>query len=113
MLIEDEFREAFKTNVSNTVDIKETEIGNVKSVNPIIIRVDGLDLEYEDLYIDYNLLEHTETFKTLTGTVGDSNTTITNGSILFNSKLSVGDKVAMRETTDGRYYVSGKVKGGF
>lgn len=112
MLIEDEFREAFKTNVSNTVDIKETEIGTVKSIEPIVIRADGLDLEYEDLYIDLNLLEHTENFKILRGTVGDSNTTITNGSILFNSKLTKGDKVAMRETTDGRYYVSGKVKGG-
>lgn len=112
MLVEDYVREAFTEGARGSVDIKETTIGVVKSINPVVIRADGLDLDYEDLYIDYNLLEHTETFKTLSGTVGDSTTTITNGSILFNSKLALGDKVAMRETTDGRYYVSGKVKGG-
>lgn len=112
MLLEDMVNEALGNKAKESVDIKETTIGTVKSINPIIIRADGLDLDYEDLYIDCNLLEHKATFKTLTGTIGDSTTIITNGSILFNSKLTVGDKVAMRETTDGRYYVSGKVKGG-
>lgn len=112
MLLEDMVNEALSNNAKESVDIKETTVGTVKSIEPIVIRADGLDLEYEDLYIDLNLLEHTENFKILRGTVGDSNTTITNGSILFNSKLTKGDKVAMRETTDGRYYVSGKVKGG-
>ena len=112
MLIEDMFMESFRSSAMESVDIKETAIGVVESVNPIKIIVDGLILEYSDLYINYDLLEHTETFKTLTGTVGDRTTTISNGSIIFNSKLSVGDKVVLRETTDGRYYVSGKVKGG-
>ena len=112
MLIEDMFMESFRNSAIDSVDIKETAIGVVESVNPIKIIVDGLILEYSDLYINYDLLEHTETFKTLTGTVGDRTTTISNGSIIFNSKLSVGDKVVLRETTDGRYYVSGKVKGG-
>lgn len=112
MLIEDMFMESFRSSVMESVDIKETTVGTVKSIEPIAIRADGLDLEYEDLYIDLNLLEHTENFKILRGTVGDRTTTISNGSIIFNSKLSVGDKVALRETTDGRYYVNGKVKGG-
>lgn len=112
MLIEDMFMESFRNSAIDSVDIKETAIGVVESANPIKIIVDGLILEYSDLYINYDLLEHTETFKTLTGTVGDRTTTISNGSITFSGKLSVGDKVALRETTDGRYYVSGKVKGG-
>ncbi|WP_058229667.1 DUF2577 family protein [Clostridium butyricum] len=112
MLIEDIFMESFRNSAMESVDIKETAIGVVESVNPIQIKVDGLILYYSDLYINCDLLEHTETFKTLTGTVGDRTTTISNGSIIFNSKLSVGDKVALRETTDDRYYVSGKVKGG-
>ena len=112
MLIEDMFMESFRSSAMESVDIKETAIGVVESINPIQIKVDGLILDYSDIHVNYDLLEHTETFKTLTGTVGDRTTTISNGSIILNSKLSVGDKVVLRETTDGRYYVSGKVKGG-
>lgn len=112
MLIEDMFMDSFRNSAIESVDIKETAIGIVEALNPLQIRVDGLHLDYSELYVNYDLLEHTETFKTLTGTVGDRTTTISNGSITFNGKLSVGDRVAVRETTDGRYYISGKVKGG-
>ena len=112
MLIEDMLNEALENKAKGSIDIKETIIGTIETINPITIRADGMLLYYDDLYIDYSLLEHTEIFKTLTGTIGDSTTTIINGSILFNSKLTIGDKVVMRETNDGRYYVSGKVKGG-
>lgn len=117
MLIEDMLNSAIENKAKESIDIKETEIGLVKSVNPIIINSGGLELNYDDLYINIDLLEHKEYFSEISGNVESSGGTtsikINNGYITFKNKLNVGDKVAMRETDDGRYYVSSKVKGGY
>lgn len=117
MLIEDMLNEAIGNRAKESIDIKETEIGLVKSVNPIIINSGGLDLYYDDLYINIDLLEHKEYFSEINGSVetseGSSATKIKDGFITFKNKLNIGDRVSMRETEDGRYYVSSKVKGGY
>lgn len=94
------------------IDIKEDEIGKVISINPLQISVGGLPLTKENVYINPTLLEHTMDFTTLTGTIGDSQTTISNGSILFKSNLHEKDLVALRLMKNGKYLVRCKVVGG-
>lgn len=112
MLLEDELGQALRKSAIKAVNIKESEIGIVTSINPLQINVGGLILTMKNLYINYDLLEHTENFKTLTGTIGDSTTNISNGSILFETKLKQGDKVIARELKNNKYYIACKVVGG-
>lgn len=112
MLIEDNFRRALRNTAQNAVDIKENEKGIIVSVNPLQINVGGLILTKKNLYINYELLEHNVSFKMLTGTIGDSTTTITNGSIFFSDKLEAGDTVIVREMQNNKYYVACKIVGG-
>lgn len=117
MLIEDMLNSAIENKAKESIDIKETEIGIVKSINPIIVNSGGLDLNFDDLYINIDLLEHKEYFSEITGNVESSDGTntikIKDGTITLKNRLNIGDRVAMRETDDGRYYVSSKVKGGY
>ncbi|MBC2402681.1 DUF2577 family protein [Clostridium saccharobutylicum] len=94
------------------IDIKEDEIGTIISINPLQISVGGLPLTKDNIYINPTLLEHTMGFATLTGTIGDSQTTISNGSILFKSVLKEKDLVVLRELKNGKYLVRCKVVGG-
>lgn len=113
MLLEDMLSEAIGNTALDIINIKETSIGKIESVSPLSVRVDGLLLNYDDLYVNSELLNHTKYFEKLTGINGDNTTTLTNGSITFKSSLDVGDKVAIREINDGRYYIMSKVKGGY
>jgi hypothetical protein len=100
-------------NTSNDyIDIKEDEIGRVISINPLQISVEGLPLTKDNIYINPTLLEHTMEVTTLTGTIGDSQTTISNGSILFKSSLNEKDLVALRLMKNGKYLVRCKIVGG-
>lgn len=96
---------------NNYINIKEFEIGKVISLSPLEIDNGGLPLYENNLYINPNLLENTRKFKTLTGVVGDSETTIFNGSITFETQLEIGDYVVLREVNQTKYYMICKVTG--
>jgi len=95
----------------NYINIKDFEIGKVISLNPLEIICDGLPLYKENLYINPDLLENTREFKTLTGTIGDSRTTITNGSITFKTQLLENDYVILKEMNETTYYMLCKITG--
>lgn len=94
------------------IDIKDFEIGRVISVDPLQITCAGLPLFKENLYINYDLLANTREFITLTGTIGDSTTTITNGSISFKSSLFKNDLVVLKEINNTTYMVMFKIEKG-
>ena len=112
MLAEEKLKAALDSNSRKAIDIKEHEIGIIESLEPFQINVGGLILTDKNLIINYDLLEHTEYFKSLTGTIGDKSETISNGSILFENKLNKDDKVIVRPISKNKYYVSSKVKVG-
>lgn len=94
---------------SSYIDIKELEIGRVISVDPLQIVNGELPLFSNNLYINPDLLEHTNEFTTLTGTIGDSIETITNGSIYFKSSLNKDDLVMLKKFNETTYIVMFKV----
>jgi tmRNA-binding protein len=97
---------------SNYINVKDFEIGRVISVDPLQIVNGGLPLFKENLYINPDLLAHTREFTTLTGTIGDSTTTITNGSIYFKSSLDKDDLVVLKEMNETTYMVMFKLEKG-
>lgn len=94
------------------IDIKEIEIGRVVSLEPLQILNGDLPLFKENLYINQDLLDNTKEFTTLTGTIGDIETTIYNGSISFKSPLNDGDYVALKEINKTTYMVMFKLTKG-
>ena len=112
MRIDEKFLDVLQAASQDAVDIKNHQIGIVESINPLRILVNRLPLTENFLIINEDLLEHTEYFETLTGTIGDRTTTISDGSISFKSKLNVGDRVMMRDMGNNKFYVSNKVKVG-
>jgi hypothetical protein len=96
----------------NYIDIKELEIGKVISLEPLQILNGELPLFKENLYINSDLLANTREFTTLSGTIGNSTTTITDGSISFKEDLKDGDLVALREINDTTYMVMFKLTKG-
>ena len=110
------WEEKFFKNVEKTsssyINIKDFEIGKVISLEPLQIINGGLPLFKENLYINPDLLENTREFTTLTGTIGDSITTITNGSISFENQLKENDLVVLREMNKTTYIVMFKVTKG-
>ncbi len=88
---------------SDNIDIKEFEIGKIITSNPLEIKSDGLQLYEDNLYINSNLLEHTREFTMLTGTVGDSTMTISNGSINFKTQLKENSYVLLRKMGQDKY----------
>ena len=105
------FRRTEQTS-NEYIDIKDFEIGKVISVDPLQILNGELPLFKENLYINPDLLANTIEFTTLTGTIGDSTTTITNGSISFENKLKENDLVILRELNKTTYIVMFKVTKG-
>lgn len=97
---------------NNSIEIKEIEIGKVISIDPLQILNGELPLFSNNLYINPDLLANTKEFTTLTGTIGGSTTTISNGSIYFSSQLKVNDLVALRELNKTTYIVMFKVTKG-
>ena len=95
----------------NYINIKDFEIGKVISLNPLEINCSGLPLYKENLYINPDLLENTREFEILTGTIGDSTTTITNGSITFKTQLVKDDYVVLKEMNKMTYYMLCKITG--
>ena len=96
----------------NHIDIKETFLGRVVSVNPLQVNIKGLPLESNNLVINENLLDHKIEFKKLHGIIGDTAKTYTDGYVEIKSPLKVGDFVACREMHNGLFYISCKVKVG-
>ena len=94
------------------INIKELGIGKVISLEPLQILNGQLPLFKENLYINPDLLENTREFTTLTGTIGGSTTTITNGSISFENQLKENDLVVLRELNKITYIVMFKVTKG-
>ena len=109
---EEKFLRSVEKTSENHIDIKEIEIGRIKSLDPLQIMAGDLPLLKENLYINSDLLEHTREFKTLTGTIGDSTTTISNGSISFKSQLDLDDLVALRKVNKNKYLVICRIAGG-
>src|SRR5471030_3334936 len=110
------WEERLLQNVEKTsdkyIDIKNLEIGKVISMDPLQIINGELPLLAENLYINPDLLEHIKEFTTLTGTIGDSATTITNGSIYFKSSLEINDLVMLKKMNKTTYAVMFKVMKG-
>lgn len=107
------WEEKFLRNIENTsndyIEIPKVEFGRIISINPLQIMLKDLPLLKENLYINEELLEHRRKFKSLTGTIGDRETTISNGSILFESTLKENDLVALRKMNKNKYLVMFKI----
>ncbi|NFE85925.1 DUF2577 domain-containing protein [Clostridium botulinum] len=106
---EEKFLRNIEHTSNNYIEIPEVSIGRVISNNPLQIMKKDLPLFQENLYINSELLEHTREFKSLTGTIGDRENTISNGSILFESSLKENDLVVLREITKNKYLVMFKI----
>ncbi|NFI57538.1 DUF2577 domain-containing protein [Clostridium botulinum] len=106
---EEKFLRSVENTSDNYIEIPEVSIGRIISTNPLQIMKKDLPLFQENLYINEELLEHTREFKSLTGTIGDRETTISNGSILFESNLKENDLVVLREITKNKYLVMFKI----
>ena len=89
--------------------IKDAAIGIVDDINPIKIIYESIPLVERNLIIDKNLLPHTVYFSNLSGTTGGTSFNISDGSFLVPDALHKGDKVALIELNNGKYYVAGKV----
>ena len=89
----------------NYIDIPKLEIGEVISLEPLQILNGELPLFQDNLYINPDLLENTREFTTLTGTIGNSTTTITNGSISFKTQFKKGDLVVLKKMNKTTYMV--------
>lgn len=96
----------------NHIDIKETFLGRVVSVNPLQVNIKGLPLESENLVINENLLDHKIEFNKFHGTIDDVSKTYSNGYIEVKSPLKVGDFVICREMHNNLFYIACKVKVG-
>lgn len=96
---------------SDNIDVKEFQIGKIITVDPLVINLDGLPLYNENLYINTNLLEYTREFTTLTGTIGDSAMTISNGSINFKTQLIENSYVLLREMEENKYALICMIQG--
>ncbi len=108
---EEELFQHIENTADNYIDIKEFIIGKVISLDPLEIDAGGLSLYENNLFINSNVLGHTREFSTLTGTVGNSTTTITNGSITFKSELNDSDYVVLRVLNDTTYFLLCKITG--
>lgn len=106
---EEKFLQKIEMTSNNCIDIKETEIGKIISIEPLQIDLKGLPLFKENLYINSSLLEHTREFNTLSGTAGDGTITISNGSIYFKSSLNIGDLVSLRSMGNKKYLVMSRI----
>ncbi|WP_271814172.1 DUF2577 family protein [Clostridium beijerinckii] len=95
----------------NAIDLKEIEMGRIVSVNPLEIINGDLSLFEDNLYINPNLLDHTREFNVLTGTIGGSTTTISDGFIYFKSELNQDDLVALIKLNKKKYLVLFKIGG--
>jgi len=93
------------------IDIKDFLIGKVISPDPLEIDAGGLPLYENNLHINPSVLENTRGFSQLTGTIGDSSQTITNGSITFTSEINEGDYVVLRVLNDTTYFLLCKITG--
>lgn len=108
---EEKFLKHTEKTAEDHINIKDLIIGKVTSINPLEIFCDGLPLYEKNLYINSSLLEHTREFETLTGTVGDSTMTITNGFITFKTELKDEDYVVLKEVDEKRYHLLYKISG--
>ncbi len=106
---EEKFLRNIEHTSNNYIEIPKVELGRIVSTNPLQIMLKDLPLFKENININPELLEHTRKFKSLTGTIGDRETTISNGSILFESNLKENDLVALREITKNKYLVMFKI----
>lgn len=112
MLGEERLYDAINNSAKNEIKkelIKDCTIGEITSIQPIEINVEGIPLKEHNLIIDKNLLQHTVNFTNLTGTTGSGTISISSGSFLVSSALFKGDTVAVIELNNGKYYVAGKV----
>ncbi len=110
-------------SAKNSIDIKETKIGIVTSINPLQVCIGKLVLEKENLYINEELLEYERQFtipeqpttgKT-SGTVPDGDVIrvgFSNKKIIMHFKLKVNDLVALRKLEFEKYYLEAKVRKG-
>ena len=110
-------------SAKNSIDIKETKIGIVTSINPLQVCIGKLVLEKENLYINEELLEYERQFtipeqsttgKT-SGTVPDGSVTsvgFNNKKIIMHFKLKINDLVALRKLEFEKYYLEAKVRKG-
>ena len=89
--------------------IKDATTGIVDDINPIKIICESVPLVERNLIIDKSLLAHTVYFSNLSGTTGGTSFNISDGSFLVPDALHKGDKVALIELNNGKYYVAGKV----
>lgn len=109
MLSEDRLSNALQMHTRATIDLKEVKIGYITSVNPLQVKVEGNIIPNNFIYFNTDLLEHKINFNNLHGTVGDHETTISNGSFYVPMQLSVGDMVAMVKMNNGKYYLSSRI----
>lgn len=109
MLAEERLNNALQNHARGSVDIMETGTAKVVSVNPLQINKNGLILTGNMVYINPDLLDHEVKFDSLHGTIGDSTTTISDGYIYIKNQLNIGDLVAIRKMSNGKYYISSKV----
>lgn len=93
-------------NTSNEyIDTKDIEVGRIISIEPLQIASGELVLYKENILINPELLAHKKEFETLTGTVGDTSMTISNGSISFAGTLKECDMVALKPIRRDKTYL--------
>ncbi|MGE5627835.1 MAG: DUF2577 family protein [Solirubrobacterales bacterium] len=109
---EEKLLKSIERTAGSSVDVKEFEIGRVVSADPLQIVNGDLPLFSSNLYINSDLMANTRNFTSLTGTVGGSTTTITNGSIDFKQQLAKDDLVLMRKMSETMYVVLFKMNKG-
>lgn len=100
---EEKFLQRVEKTSNSYIDVKEIEIGKIISIDPLQIVIGKLVLYKENLYINPDLLAHTREFIKLTGTVGDNEITISNGSISFENNLSDEDLVVLKPIGENKY----------
>lgn len=102
---EEKFLRHFENAAKESIDTKDIEVGRIISIEPLQIASGELVLYKENLYINHELLAHKKEFEILTGTVGDNQITISNGSISFTGSLKEGDMVALKPVRRDKTYL--------
>ncbi|MBE6071035.1 MAG: DUF2577 domain-containing protein [Clostridium butyricum] len=101
----------------SAIDIKETKIGLVTSLEPLQIEIGELVLNKENLYINEDLLKCERVFTIPVQSASGSTTApasitkcgFSNSKIIFESRLKIGDLVALRKLEFEKYYVENKI----
>lgn len=107
----------FEKSANDSVDIKETKIGVITSLEPFQVEIGELVLNNKNLYINEELLKHKRIFsiptQSATGTTTAPASIINCGfiekEIIFESRLHIGDLVTLRKLEFEKFYVENKV----